>query len=327
MSIRANPAAIGGFMVGALVLTLLGVGVLASTAWFGDRHTFISYFAESVNGLDQGAPVKFQGVPVGTVTEILIQIDRREKTFLVPVQYEIDLRRLTTVVGDFLHLDEEAVLQGQIADGLRAQLQMESLVTGQLYIELTYRPDAGPPEFQPNAALAQIPTTPSLLAAFGTEAGSLIASVLQVLFRVNELLDELDMRSISEAVQASAESIERVMGSAELTRAVEGIPEMTNQVARTLGEMERLVTRMGETIDPLQGRLETTFDEATLTLQAARQAIEATRGMLSTDSGIGYSLEQALVSLREAAEALRTLALSLERSPDMLIRGPRPPGR
>lgn len=79
MSIRANPRAIGLFLIGGIVLAVGGTAVLASTTWFGKRTTFISFFQESVNGLEMGAPVKFQGVPVGTVTGILIQIDQNDK--------------------------------------------------------------------------------------------------------------------------------------------------------------------------------------------------------------------------------------------------------
>ncbi len=328
MSIRANPTAIGVFMLGAGALTVLGVATLASTAWFGDRHTFISFFDESVNGLERGAPVKFQGVPVGTVAELLIQIDQTDKTFRVPVQYEIDLTRLTTEIGAFLHLDDDEVLNQQIADGLRAQLQMESLVTGLLYIELSYRPEASPAhlEMRPTA-FPEIPTTPSLLAVFGTEAGSLVADVLQILFRVNEMLEEVDMQGLNSAVVASAEAVERLVGSEELQAALGEFPEMAMQFSRTMTEMELLVGRVGEAVGPLQAGMEGTLDEATLTLQAARQTIDETHGMMTTDSGIGYGLEQTLASLREAAEALRVLVLSLERDPDMFIRGPRPPER
>jgi paraquat-inducible protein B len=68
MSIRASPTAIGLFLIGAIVLVVIGVATLASTAWFQQRSTFISFFQESVNGLEPGAPVKFQGAPVGRVT-------------------------------------------------------------------------------------------------------------------------------------------------------------------------------------------------------------------------------------------------------------------
>ena len=83
MSIRANPTAIGLFMIGATVLTVGGTATLASTAWFDKQTKFISFFPESVNGLENGAPVKFQGVPVGAVTALGIQIDQRDKTFQV----------------------------------------------------------------------------------------------------------------------------------------------------------------------------------------------------------------------------------------------------
>ncbi len=328
MSIRANPTAIGLFMIGAVVLTVTGLAALASRAWFGDRHTFTSYFQESVNGLEEGAPVKFQGVPVGTVSKLLIQIHQVEKTFLVPVEYEIDITRLTTELGEFLQLNEDEVLQQQIADGLRAQLQMESMVTGLLYVELTYRPDADRPQrVARTSPHPEIPTTPSLLAAFGTEAGSLVADVLRVLFQVNEMLEEVDMAEINTAVVASAQAVERLVGSEELQAAINQVPEMAAQLNRMLGETEVLLNRIEAGIDPLQAGMEGTLEEATATLRAAREAIDETRGFMTTDSGIGYGLEQTLASLREAAEALRVLAISLERDPDMLIRGASPPRR
>jgi paraquat-inducible protein B len=327
MSLRANPAAIGLFMIGGAILAIIGVATLASSTWFGSRHTFISYFDETVNGLERGAPVKFQGVPVGTVTELLIQIDQTDKTFRVPIQYEVDLQRLTTSVGAYLRLDQEPVLRQQIANGLRAQLQMESLVTGQLYIELSYRDDPAPPLLATSTVYPEIPTTPSLLAAFGTEAGSLVADVLQVLFRVNEMLEEIDMKGINTAVVASAQAVERLVGSDELVAAIGEVPEMAAQLNRTLVKMEELASRMSVAIDPLQSGMEGTFEETNLTLQAARAAIEDTRALLTTDSGLGYGLDQTHASLREAAEALRVLAISLDRTPDMLLRGSTPAER
>jgi paraquat-inducible protein B len=204
---------------------------------------------------------------------------------------------------------------------------MESLVTGQLYVELSYRTDPPLPLLESLSPYPEIPTTLSLLAAFGTEAGSLVADVLQILFRVNEMLEEINMREINTAVVASAQAVERLVGSEELVAAIGSIPEITVQLNSTLEELEVLAQRLSDAIDPLQSGMEGTFEEATLTLQSARIAIDDTRALLSTDSGLGYGLEQTLVSLREAAEALRVLAISLERTPDMLIRGPAPSER
>lgn len=328
MSIRANPTAIGVFLIGALVLAVGGTAALASVTWFGERATFTSFFQESVNGLENGAPVKFQGVPVGTVTGLLIQIDERDKTFQVPVEYEIDLTRLTTEAGTFVNLSDPAVMRQQIADGLRAQLQMESIVTGQLYVELSYSADAAPAELEGRpTAWPEIPTTPSLMAALGTGAGSLVADMLKVLFQVNEMLREVDMPGINAAVVASAQSIERLVDSPEIRTALQQVPGMTQQVNRTMAEVETMAARAGAAIDPLQLQLEGTTTELTATLDALRRTLEDTRGLLSPDSEPGYGLQQALSSMQEAADALRLLAASLEQNPDMLIRGKKPPER
>jgi paraquat-inducible protein B len=326
MSIRANPTAIGAFLIGALVLLVAGTATLASTAWFDERSTFISFFEESVNGLERGAPVKFQGVPVGNVTRIRIQIDERDKTFQVPVQYEIDLTRLTTQLGTYVDLEDADVLRRQITDGLRAQLQMESIVTGQLYIELSYRTDPPPPSLEDRRTVwPEIPTTPSLLAALGTGAGSLVADILRVLFQVNEMLEDIDMPQINAAVMASAEAVERLVDSPSIQAALDQVPGMTAQINQTMAEVGLLAERAGAAIDPLQIQIEGTTTEMVATLEALRRTIEETHGLLSTDSGLGYGLQDALTSLRDAADALRLLATSLEQNPDMLIRGRRPP--
>ena len=326
MSIRANPRAIGLFLIGGIVLAVGGTAVLASTTWFGQRTTFISFFQESVNGLEMGAPVKFQGVPVGTVTGILIQIDQNDKTFQVPVEYEIDLTRLTTQLGTYVNLSDAAVLRQHIADGLRAQMQMESIVTGQLYIELSYSPDAAAPELESHAtAWPEIPTTPSLMAALGTGAGSLVADMLKVLFQVNQMLAEVDMPGINAAVVSSAQAVERLMNSPEIMAAVEQVPIMAVQVNRTMEELEVLATNASGAIDPFQLQVDAASAELIATLQTLRKTLEETHGLLSTDSGVGYGLQEALASFTEAADALRMLTTSLEQNSDMLIRGKKPP--
>lgn len=326
MSIRANPTAIGAFLIGALVLLVAGTATLASTAWFDERSTFISFFEESVNGLERGAPVKFQGVPVGNVIGLGIQIDERDKTFQVPVEYEIDLTRLRNQVGSFVDLEDSAVLQRQVTDGLRAQLQMESIVTGQLYIELSYRPDAAPPELEERrTAWPEIPTTPSLLAALGTGAGSLVADILRVLFQVNEMLADIDMPQINAAVMASAEAVEGLVAAPGLQASLEQLPGLTAQANRTMEDLGRLAVNADGAIAPLQLQLEGTTTEMTATLEALRRTLEETHGLLSTDSGLGYELQETLTSLREAADALNLLVSSLEQNPDMLLRGRKPP--
>ena len=327
MSARANPTFIGLFLIGATVLTVVGVATLASASWMNDQSTFVSYFEESVNGLDVGAAVKFQGVPVGRVTDLLIRISPADKTFQVPVQYDVDIARLTSADGGFINLGDTSVLALQIADGLRAQLQMESIVTGQLYVELVYREGARAPEVRDlPSAHPEIPTSPSLLAAFGTQAGSVVNDVLEVLIRVNEMLASVYVEEINRAVVASAGAVERLADSRELQAAIGEVPGMAAQFNSTMSEMETLIGKLSEAAGPLPEQLESTNAEMVLTLQSLRQAVEDARGLYTTDSGLGYQMEGAMASLKEAADALRALVLTLDRNPDMLLRGRKPGG-
>jgi paraquat-inducible protein B len=322
MSIRANPTAIGLFLIGATVLAVTGTAVLASTAWFDKQTKFVSFFGESVNGLENGAPVKFQGVPVGAVTALGIQINQRDKTFQVPIEYEVDLTRLTTMTGKFVNLADKNVLRRQIADGLRAGLAMESIVTGQLYIELSYKPDAKPADLQARVTqYPEIPTTASLMAALGTGAGSLVEDMMKVLFQVNEMLRDVNMPEINRSVVASAKAVEKLMESPEITNALREVPGMTAQVNKTLAAVEKMSTQAGAAVGPLQVSVEATTTEMASALKELRRILEETHGMLSADSGLGSGMQDAMISLRQAADALRALATALEQNPDMLLRG------
>ena len=325
---RANPTSIGMFLVGAIVITIAGTAMLAGNTWFRNKTTFVSYFRESVNGLEDGAPVKFQGAPIGKVTKMLIQIDEHDKTFQVPVEFEINIKRLKTELGTYVELGDQAVLDQQIADGLRAQLQMQSVVTGQLYIELSYRKDAKPPILEPRETMwPEIPTTPSLMAALGTDAGSVVADVVKVLFKVNELLAAIDMPAINSAVVGSAQSVRRLVDAPELRAALKEVPAMTAQINRTMARVDTLAATAGAAIDPMAVELKSATKEMNATLQSLRRTIDDTHGLMSTDSGLGFGLEAALANLKDATNALRLLLNALEQNPDMLLRGKKPGGK
>lgn len=327
MSMRANPTSIGLFLIGAIIITIAGTAMMAGNSWFRNKTTFVSYFRESVNGLEEGAPVKFQGAPVGKVTKMLIQIDGRDKTFQVPVEYEINITRLRTERGTYVDLGKQPVLRQQIADGLRAQLQMQSIVTGQLYIELSYRKDAKPPTLQPRKTLwPEVPTTPSLMAALGTDAGSIVGDVVKVLFKVNEMLAAIDMKKINAAVVGSAQSVQRLADAPELRAALKEVPAITAQLNRTMARLDTLAVTAGAAIDPMAADLKAATKEMNATLQALHKTIDDTHGLLSTDSGLGFGVEEALVNLKDATSALRQLLNAIEQNPDMLLRGKKPQG-
>jgi paraquat-inducible protein B len=256
----------------------------------------------------------------------MIQIDQKEKSFQVPVKFEIDLTRLTTPHGTYINLRDSVVLRQQITNGLRAQLQMESVVTGLLYIELAYRTDSTPPRLaDASTDWPEIPTTPSLMAAIGGGAGSVLSDVMKILNRVNDMLADVNMPEINRAVVQSARAVEGLMASPDIKATLKELPGLTAQLNQTLAKVDRLATRVDSKVDPLAAQMTGTTTEAIATLQLLRKTLEDTQGLLSTDAGPGYALHGALTSLREAADALRVLINSLEQNPDMLLRGKKPP--
>ncbi|MFB6098062.1 MAG: MlaD family protein [Salinibacter sp.] len=338
MSQRANPTLIGLFVVGAIVLAMGGVAALGAGQFFEQRTTFVSYFDESVNGLDVGAPVKFKGVPIGEVTDIKLRVDLENETFQVPVQYAINLQPVTDTTGAPLNLDDPQMLRRQIKNGLRAQLQLESIVTGKLYVELTYVSDPDsvtladrrPPPLE-------IPTELSPLAKLGEGASSLMTNLQQFdvtqinknlvtfLVNANEKLKQLDTEKINQEILSTIESVQEVVRSEEVRRALEDLPKATQELRATISDAQKLVNRVNKGVGPTAEELRKTAQELRTTLRQMRRTMETVNNTLSTDSGIGYQMQEALTNLSEAAKALRVLIQSLERNPSMFLRGREPP--
>jgi paraquat-inducible protein B len=93
MKKRISPTLIGAFVVGALVLLVIGVIAFGSGKFFRKSYEFVLYFQGSVNGLNVGAPVKYKGVEIGSVTEILLQLEKAEPA-RIPVIIELDANKI-----------------------------------------------------------------------------------------------------------------------------------------------------------------------------------------------------------------------------------------
>jgi paraquat-inducible protein B len=142
MSKQANPTVIGIFVIGAVCIALLGITVFTSGKWFTEKSEFVIYFNESVNGLSIGALVKMQGVPIGKVTDIHVQLDPETSRILTPVFIEIDHEKSKLLLQFKGDDSEQTIMEQLVKNGLRMQLQYTSIVTGQLYVETLLRPDS-----------------------------------------------------------------------------------------------------------------------------------------------------------------------------------------
>src|SRR5690242_4434408 len=137
MSKKANPTLVGGFALGAIALAVLAIALLGSGSLFSYRPKAVAFFQGNIQGLTVGAPVTLDGVSIGTVTDIKIEVTR-DLVPLIPVYMEFNPERLH--LSDFREEDtqKQALLKAAISRGLHARLASQSLVTGQLLVDLSF---------------------------------------------------------------------------------------------------------------------------------------------------------------------------------------------
>src|SRR5262249_9671765 len=146
MSKRASPTLVGLFIVVGLALALAGVLLFSAGSLFHTQQQYILYFNVTLKGLDPGAPVKFRGVTVGKVQEVLIRHNQARDDFAMPVIVAIDTKLIQRKSDAHIQFGKDR-LGYLIEQGFRARLDAESLVTGVLYIGMERVLNPSPPTF------------------------------------------------------------------------------------------------------------------------------------------------------------------------------------
>lgn len=314
---KASPKLIGSFVLGAIALLVVGLLVFGAGNVFRERHRFVSFFDGSVAGLSPGAPVTFRGVPVGAVTEMQVRIDRRTLDARIPVYYEFDASRFT-LQGD-PSIDIEGRMEQAIRNGLRAQLVQQSLVTGQLAIQLTVVPGSPIETVAVDGGVPEIPTIPSGLEALkGTleelPLVELVTSATRTVNRLDELLAAPEIDQILGALGTTLQTVDALAGDLRI------------QVPRLLAELER--TSQGVQTAVAQGegslsRLDAALVTAEQAFRRAETALASADSLLDNEGRPYQSLLSTLQEAEAAARSIRRLADAIERNPSMFITGRR----
>ncbi len=160
MAKKANPKLIGGFVVGAIALVLVGAIAFGGGKFLAAKRQAVLFFSEySLAGLDVGSPVTFRGVKIGSVTGVVIRYDVEQQTIQVPVYIEVELDRIRVVRGK----SDTKSFPTLIERGLRAQLVIQSLVTGQASIDLNFHPNTPIKLVGSEPGMIEVPTIPPTL--------------------------------------------------------------------------------------------------------------------------------------------------------------------
>jgi paraquat-inducible protein B len=264
-----------------------------------------------VNGLSVGAPVKFRGVQVGSVTSILLSLPGMTLPDLrIPVFFDID-RDTTLKLGAMVNPADPSALAALIDQGLRAQLQLESLVTGVLFVELDLFPNSQATLFLPkNSGYREIPTQPTLLQEASQTAADIVAK-----------LRDADIDGLVNSVRDAARGVNDLAGSPELRQTLVAIRDALTTTRETLVEVKPRIAPLAGRFDSGVARLETTLDRLDQTLGSVKTSLGSFDTLVDPQAPLVYQLTTTLADLAEAARSIRQFADYLDRNPNALLTG------
>lgn len=320
MKNKISPAAIGMFVMAASIIAVAAVMVFGAAKFFSRTENFISFFSESVNGLDVGAPLKYKGVKIGKVEGIFISSSKNIKESSVSVVYSIDIDQLRRKTGtDFK--DYSDWMDEQIAEGLRAKLNYQSIVTGMLYIELDFIADKGEKYDLKygGTRFKEIPTAKSGLSELAKGFEKTMADVAKIDFaaigqnvhsaivKVNEKLDGIDAKAISDSAVSALKGVD------ELAR--------NKDVAESIKKLDALLSDSDALVNDARAELKKFSAYGTSIMARLDEVLRNVNSVVAPQSPFRYQIAVLLKTMNESMSYISNFTDYLQRNPNSLLRG------
>jgi paraquat-inducible protein B len=324
---KVNPAVIGVFIVGALLLLICSFLLLFRGNFFRNRAAFVLYFNGSLNGLDIGSPVKFKGVRMGAVKSINIAYDAESSSVLTPVEVEID----TTVFSPSVQVQSKAnyneFYRHQVMDGLAAKLSMESFVTGKLFVELDY--------YSPNKIrfyvknkthLPQIPTVASEIEKFISGADNIIKQfnkvdlktiskrLVSILSNVDDQLKESSLKELIHNISNAAMGIQTFLDSDRMRGLIE-------RFSVAMFDVQKFLAGLSQTMEHLKKNVDAAAEDISQAARKFGSACECVSGLIGPHSDFRESAKECLQQAAKALRLLRCFLDLLNKTPNALFAG------
>ncbi|MDY0162032.1 intermembrane transport protein PqiB [Desulfobotulus sp.] len=212
---------------------------------------FVVYFDGSVRGLSPGAPVDFRGVQIGEVLDVNLYYDQATQALRIPVRIAILTRRLTGPK----HPDPDALFMQMLHQGLKARLEMGSLLTGQLFVAM---------EMDPANPVKELPLSPEGIPVIPTLPHP-IAQLTENALRILNRIRELPLEGIAQNTITTLESARKLM------LRMEDIPGDLRPVFQDTREV---LAGINTTLDQLNAGLATLQQGSPLYMEINRAAQE-----------------------------------------------------
>lgn len=318
MSTYANSVRVGTFVMGGFALLILGILLLGGKNLFSDEVDYVLYFDGSVSGLSVGAPVVLRGVPLGHVVRINLVANMRDENITIPVYININERAIVRMGGSGSVTDEmrEDMLRRLVRRGLRARLQLQSLITGQYRIELDFFPDT-PARYHSVNHAEEIPTVPSPIDELQRTLqrlplDTIIANTTSILQGLNRFVNDDNLSEAVAAIRGTFEQSHNILKDSK---------PMREDLQRLLNTLDNAALTVDKQLPGAVAAFQLAMHNFASAVAQVEYTIKNMDGLASRDSRTVRDFQQALRDVSEAARAIRALATLLERQPESLLRG------
>jgi len=330
MSKKASKTLIGAFVLGAVALIVAGVVVFGGGKFFKKTIKYVMFFDGSVKGLQVGAPVTFRGVKIGEVTDMVLRFNTENMSVLIPVYVEIDpeIFRAEFKIKPTQYKYYKALVE----KGLKARLEMQSFVTGQLIISVDFYPDKPIKLVGLDKKYPEIPTIPATMEELA------------------KTIESLPIKEITQKIDSVLEGIDKIVHSPELSGSIASLNMMLKDIDTLAKNVDTrlgpLTASLTSTSDAARGALvqaektlkmeegtpgeiasgiKDTLKAARLTLEEAQKTMAGISQIAAQNANLGYDVNRSLEQMTALARSLRSLTDYLDRHPEALVRGKNPP--
>jgi phospholipid/cholesterol/gamma-HCH transport system substrate-binding protein len=304
---HVSSRALGLFVTIGIVLGVAAIIWVGASKYFEKGDRYVTFFNESVQGLQQDSAVKYRGVDVGRVEGIRVAPDNR----LIEVVMKIRLR--------------EEVEKNNVAS-LRAVG-----ITGIVFIELDRR-DPEEPDLSPRINFASeypiIPSRPSQLRQIFSGIDEIVEKIKQV-----------DLEGLSKSITHSAKAAEELLAGPRTQKVLANLESISVNLDQTMARVEK-ITAEGN-LEGIVGETRAALVEARSLIAVTRDELKALRlaetaektnrlvdSLSRTSRTTARDLQVMSDNMKRSSETLERLVERLESNPsDLLFSKPPPAGR
>ncbi len=333
MAKQINKTFIGGFVISTIAILVAGVILLGGGGMFKQTYKYVMFFEHSVKGLSVGAPVVWSGVEVGSVHSIVLEVDFDNLSAKIAVIIETDPSRM--IIEGTRSPDARELVKSAIVRGLRAELALQSMVTGQMMIELDYFPDTPARLTGFQSEYPEIPTKSSSMGMLTQKIrnlpiGKIAAKLLSVLDNIEKVTGDSKLQEILSNINTASQNLNTLILNtdslivgvdASAKQVLDNLVTASSDAQKFLVDARKLVKNTDSQVQPLSQKAQDAMVSTEAAMDQAKNTLVSINDFVDEYADSRQKLNRALDEIAAAAQSVDSLADYIERHPEAILRG------